>query len=667
VTFVSGAKESAPTVDHLLSTSQRSSALSLVAPGAWITSTWLNNGTQAMGGTSMATAVVAGSATLIHQAYDQTGKSAQATQDNILQLLKTTGVSIVDIDYGTDNVANTNLTFKRVNLKAAMDTIGQPVAPPTFAPIPNQTLPVGGTIVVPLKVTSPTGKPITFTWKQIYLPAQAYQLDQKHGFKYLGSYYQNSYGANEKWIIAANNIWHAILPNGEVRRWAGSMASTLTPANLVGTLDASYWSDPAKLWNAPYAGMPPAVFSLSGSNLSIRSPAFWLGTYRVVVTASDGTYQVQQGFNVNQVPANSAPVLSSIANQTMPHSQDKLTLNLSATDADQDPITFSAQVLPINGVTPAVSVSVQGNQLTVNPAASVVGTFTVQVNASDGKATTSKSFAVTVYNTAPTLGAIDDQTSSHGPETVLTLNGTDADGDVLTYSAQVLSVNGQTPPIQATINGNQLTLHATEPIVGTYAIATTVSDGAASATRAFNLILTNTGPTFAAVSPQTMANGQTSSTFTLPVNDADNDTLSFQAVVQTPDAAAYQLNQQYAFKASNASYYFNTQGASEKWVIDKNKFWYAIMPTGKVHRWNHSMTQTLTAANLVATLDPSVYAEPRLLWNANPPVTPPLTISFQGNQMTIERPASLTGVFFLDVTVSDGWLTAKRTIQVTLN
>jgi hypothetical protein len=164
-----------------------------------------------------------------------------------------------------------------------------------------------------------------------------------------------------------------------------------------------------------------------------------------------------------------------------------------------------------------------------------------------------------------------------------------------------------------------------------------------------------------------MANGQTSSTFTLPVNDADNDTLSFQAVVQTPDAAAYQLNQQYAFKASNASYYFNTQGASEKWVIDKNKFWYAIMPTGKVHRWNHSMTQTLTAANLVATLDPSVYAEPRLLWNANPPVTPPLTISFQGNQMTIERPASLTGVFFLDVTVSDGWLTAKRTIQVTLN
>ena len=79
------------------------------------------------------------------------------------------------------------------------------------------------------------------------------------------------------------------------------------------------------------------------------------------------------------------------------------------------------------------------------------------------------------------------------------------------------------------------------------------------------------------------------------------------------------------------------------------------------------MAQTLTAANLIATLDPSVYTEPRLLWNANPPTTPPFTFSFQGNQLTIQRPATLTGVFYINVTASDGWLTATQTIQVTLN
>ena len=156
VTFSTGATESTPIVDHIVSFTQRSSALSILAPGAWITSDWLNNTTQAMGGTSMATAVISGAAVLLHQAYDQTGKGALATQDNILKLMQTTGVSVVDANYGTDNVVHTGLTFKRLNLKAAMDTIGQPIAPPTFAPISNQTLPVGGTIVVPFTVTSPT-------------------------------------------------------------------------------------------------------------------------------------------------------------------------------------------------------------------------------------------------------------------------------------------------------------------------------------------------------------------------------------------------------------------------------------------------------------------------------------------------------------------------------
>src|SRR5262249_43281354 len=96
VTFTTGAKENQPTVDHIVSFTQRSSDLDMLAPGAWITSTWLNNTYQATGGTSMATAVISGGAVLIHQGYDQTGKGAQATQDNILKLMRSTGVTIVD-------------------------------------------------------------------------------------------------------------------------------------------------------------------------------------------------------------------------------------------------------------------------------------------------------------------------------------------------------------------------------------------------------------------------------------------------------------------------------------------------------------------------------------------------------------------------------------------
>jgi Subtilase family/Bacterial Ig domain len=573
-TFSNGAIDYTTAVDRVASFGQRSSALSIMAPGAWITSTWLNGGYQEMGGTSMATAVISGSAVLLHQAYDQTGQSAKATQDNILQVMRTTGVNVVDGDDENDNVVDTGLTFKRINLKAAMDTIGQPNGVPVFNAIPNQTMSVFQTITVPMNATDIDNDPISFSVKEIYLPALAYQLDQQYTFNYLGGYYLNSRGANEKWIIGASNVWYAIMPNGEVRRWTGTMADTLTPANLIATLDASYYADPSKLWNAPYAGMPPAVFSISGNKLSIRSPASWLGTYTVQATATDGHFNVVQNFTVTVRQANVAPVLTAVPNQVMSHSQHTLTLTLSATDANNDPLTYSAQVLPTNGVPPAVTVSVVGKQVTINPAISFVGTFSVQVSVSDGQLSDTKTFSVTVTNNAVVLGTI---------------------------------------------------------------------------------------------AAQTMAKNQTSLSVALPATDADNDALTFQAAVQTPDAQAYSLNQTYNFLPTNATYYLNLYGYNEKWLTSKNNLWYMLLPDGRTYRWNLSIAQTMTAANFIAQVDPKIYAEPRLLWNAAPPVTPAITFSFSGNQITIQRPATLTGIFYIDVTVSDGATTAKRTFQITLN
>ena len=397
MTWSSGAIDYSSTVDQIVSSTQRSSALSLLAPGAWITSTGLNNTSLTLGGTSMATAVVSGSAALLHQAYDLTGQGALASEDNILHLMQSTGVAIKDTNNGVDNVQHTGLTFKRLNLKAAMDEL---------------------------------------------------------------------------------------------------------------------------------------------------------------------------------VHLNSPPVLSAIPNQTMSHSLHQLTVSLAATDADNDPITFSAKVLPGNGQTPAVTVVIKGNQLTISPVLSVVGSFIIQVNASDGKSSVSGTFTVTLTNAAPTLNVIG---------------------------------------------------------------------------------------------PQTMVNGQTILAVPLSASDADHDPLKFQAVAQTPDPAVYQLKQQFGFQQYNGSYYTNLWGYQEKWLVGNNNSWFMLLPDGKLYRWALSITRTMQPANLIVTLDPKVYTEPRLLWNANPPITPALTFAFQGSQLTIQRPAGLTGVFFVDVTVNDGFTTTKRTLQITLN
>jgi hypothetical protein len=577
-TFSTGAIDYTTGADRIVAFTQRSSQLSLMAPGAWITSTGLNGSTKVMGGTSMATAVVSGSAILLHQAFDATGRAAFANQDNLLALMKSTGVNAYDGDDENDNVVNTGLTFKRVNLKAALDSVALVNHPVTLAPIANQTMQAGQTIQVPLVAADPDNQPITFTYKISYLPALAYQIDQKYALTSSGNYYTNLHGVGEKWLLGAGSQWYCLMPNGELRRWSATMAETLKPANLIATFDASYYADPTKIWNAPAAVMPTATLAVSNSTLSIASAAGWVGTYTIEVTASDGASSAKRAFNVTvtataPTPTNSPPVLAAIANRSV----------------------------------------------------------------------------------------------SHSLTTLVTLSGTDADNDPLTYAARVLPVNGQTPAINVSVTGNQVTLKPTQPLVGTFTIEASVSDGVASAIRNFTLTLTNTGPTLGGITNQTLNAGQTSVNVTINAGDADNDPLMRTATAQTPSATAYQLDQQYGFKQSNASDYFNLQGRNEKWIVDSKNVWYAIMPDGKIYRWTLTMTQTLQAANLIATVDSAFYAQPRLLWDAKPATTPALTFTWSGNQLTIQRASSLTGIYFIDVTVSDGWLSTKKTFQLTLN
>lgn len=666
-TFSTGAADYSSGVDRIVSFSQRSSELSIVAPGSWITSIGLNNTTKTMGGTSQATAVITGSAVLIHEALDQTGKAAQANQANILQIMKSTGVTVIDGDDENDNVANTGLTFKRVNLKAALDSISKPNNAPTFAAVADQTIAAGQTLAISLVASDVDGDPVKFTARLVYLPAQAYALDGQYQFNSSGNYYTNSTGGSEKWIYSnARAAWYVILPSGDLRRWAGTLTQTLDPSNLVSTLDASYYADPTKLWKAPVASAPASV-DVTGTTLTLRAASNWVGTYQVEVSATDGRYVVKRTFNVNQTNANTPPVLTAPVNQTISHSKRSLSLSLTATDADKDVLTYSAQVLPNNGQAAPITVLVQGNQLTLNPALTAVGTYTVQVSASDGKSSVTRTFTVTINNSAPVLAGFADQSFSHGIDKTISLSATDGDGDLIAYSARVLPINGQAAPINATITGSLLTLHPTQATIGTYTVEVTASDGAATTTRTFAITLTNEPPTLGTIPTQTLATGKTSLTLTLPATDTDGDALKYTASVQAPSSLAYQLNQQYAFVPANATYYLNLKGYQEKWLIGKGNIWYAIMPDGRLYRWSRTMAETLTPLNLVATLDASFYTEPRLLTEAKAATATGLTATLAGNQLTIQRPAALIGIFYVDVTVFDGWTTIKRTIQVVLN
>jgi hypothetical protein len=205
---------------------------------------------------------------------------------------------------------------------------------PVLAPIPDQTVPAGQqTLTVTLSVTNPTGSPLTYSATGQSL---AYAVTQTTGTLTYNSVWDNWGGRNEKWLQAAGGQWYFILPSGELDRWDGSGGANGTSLGLVGT---SYYSDPTRLTNPP-ANQPHATFSFSGNVLTVTRDPAWVSGIVVTVTVSNSQGSDTKSFNVTVTGA--APMLAPMSNQTIPSSQQTLTVSLSVTNPSGDPLTYSA-------------------------------------------------------------------------------------------------------------------------------------------------------------------------------------------------------------------------------------------------------------------------------------------------------------------------------------
>src|SRR5262249_57937156 len=86
--------------------------------------------------------------------------------------------------------------------------------------------------------------------------------------------------------------------------------------------------------------------------------------------------------------------------------------------------------------------------------------------------------------------------------------------------------------------------------------------------------------------------------------------------------------------SSGGDYYYNWGGRQEKWLQGSGGAWYFILPSGAFYHWDGGAGASGT---LVATVDPSYWANPSDLWHA------PISWSVTGHALALAPAAGHLG------------------------
>ncbi|WP_183451189.1 putative Ig domain-containing protein, partial [Microvirga lupini] len=265
-----------------------------------------------------------------------------------------------------------------------------------------------------------------------------------------------------------------------------------------------------------------------------------VGEYQVTVMAEDPSgAEISISYTVTVNNTNDAPVVTTeIADQSTeedaPYSYDAAQHFADDDLIHGDSLTYSASGLPA-----WLSIDAATGQITGTPANEDVGAYTITVTASDGEASASSTFALSVggTNDAPVVSIeLADQAASEDAPFSFTVPEdafTDADGDALTYTATL--ANGDPLPAWLAFDPMTRTFSGTpsQADTGTISITVTASDGTGSVSDTFVLDVGATNDTPVLVSEiadaATAEDAGYSYDASIHFSDPDGDALTYSA------------------------------------------------------------------------------------------------------------------------------------------
>jgi len=198
-------------------------------------------------------------------------------------------------------------------------------------------------------------------------------------------------------------------------------------------------------------------------NNGTYTAATWNGTSIITAYASDVNGIDSTSFTLTVIAVNDAPVMTAVANDTIPEDSDGKVIKLSASDIEGDALTYS-------GIadTSAVTVTLSNDTLKLIPQANWNGSSMITAIVSDGIASDSTIFTLTVtsVNDAPSL--ID---TTFNEDTSISIMYT-------IQSGVTLGAKADTSAIKFSISNDSLNITPDTNYFGSFAVTLTAYEGA---------------------------------------------------------------------------------------------------------------------------------------------------------------------------------------------
>ncbi|QWT14255.1 tandem-95 repeat protein [Sphingobium xenophagum] len=285
----------------------------------------------------------------------------------------------------------------------------------------------------------------------------------------------------------------------------------------------------------------PSWLQFDAGRFTGQPPANFNGLLNIVVAASDGLLSTSATFRLIIDPVNDAPVVvQTLADVSVAEDMaiDIAVPASSFSDMDGDVLTLSAR---LGDGAPLPSWLVfAGGRITGTPPANYNGSIEITVEASDGSASVTDSFLLTVtpVNDAPVvLTPIADHEYAEDQAIDLLLptgSFADVDGDALALSATLAGGDALPSWLAFDAATRRFTGQPPANFHGTLEIRVTASDGTMSVADSFMLAISpvNDAPVLIAALPDVSLSGANAIDVALPLGsftDVDGDMLSLTA------------------------------------------------------------------------------------------------------------------------------------------